>query len=122
MPLSPVNAAPPHAARVLFGRTGDLTRLPCLRHSLPHHPQAAEALFGRVYELIQEAMEHMSEEEKAKDIKPMKPTVCVGVCVPAHGAGGPLCVCARVRVRVHDFLQFGCNFQDRCAAACCCCS
>lgn len=54
-------------------------RPPCsLAHSAaPARPpaQAAEAGFAEAYRQIQAAMEHMSAEEAAKEIKPMKPTV-----------------------------------------------
>lgn len=44
--------------------------------------QAAEALFEAAYAHILAAVEHMGEEDKAKEIKPMKPTVS---CRPAEG-------------------------------------
>lgn len=37
--------------------------------------QAAESLFASAYSHIESAVAHMSEEEQAKEIKAMKPTV-----------------------------------------------
>lgn len=62
-------------------------------------PQAAEALFEAAYAHILAAVEHMSEEDKAKEIKAMKPTVR-GVAqrsAAPHSANGPLQGCDRDR-------------------------
>lgn len=49
---------------------------PASLHGLPTaRPQAAEAGFEAAYAFISQAQEAMSEEEKAKPIKQMKPTV-----------------------------------------------